>query len=83
MDEEDGDSSRTESNSGKTNKTQNMNPAVNSKAAENGNSTTDNVEAGVSKTSQTSRSPQAKSKSKKTQKKSKTGYMGLRKGFLL
>jgi hypothetical protein len=82
MDDEEDDSSRTESNSAKINESQNMNSAA-VKTAANGNLSEDINEDGVSKSSQNSNLPQAKPKDKKTPNKSKTGYMGLRKGFLL
>jgi hypothetical protein len=81
MDDEEGDSSRTESNSAKINESQNMNSAENVKKAKTGNSSKDVTETEVSKTS--SSLPQAKAKDKNTANKPETGYMGLRKGFLL
>jgi hypothetical protein len=51
--------------------------------AENGNSTKVVNEAGTSNTSQCSSQHQSKNKGKKRTSKSTTGYMGLRKGFLL
>ena len=83
MDDEEGDSSRTEPNSGKINERQNINSTKDVKTAKNGNSTTDTDKAGVGKTRQSSSLQQAKPKGKNTPKKSETGYMGLRKGFLL
>ena len=74
MDDEEDDSSRTESNSAKINESQNMNSAENVKKAKIENSSKDVNEAEVSK---------AKPKGKKTPNKPETGYMGLRKGFLL
>ena len=72
MDDNEGSSSKTESNSAEINESQNKMLAEN---VESGNST--KAINGVKKTSQ------AKPKSKNTPKKSETGYMGLRKGFLL
>ena len=65
------------------NETQNMNSAEDVNEAENGNSTKVVNDAGTSNTSQCSSQHQSKNKGKKTPSKSTTGYMGLRKGFLL
>ena len=74
MDDNEGSSSKTESNSAEINESQNK---ILAEDVESRNSTKDINNAGVKKTSQ------AKPKGKNTPKKSETGYMGLRKGFLL
>ena len=60
-----------------------MNSAEDVNEAKNRNSAQNINEAGVSNTSPSSSLHQAKPKGKKKPNKSKTGYMGLRKGFLL
>ncbi|CAB3986748.1 Hypothetical predicted protein [Paramuricea clavata] len=83
IDEGEDDSFKTESNSAEINETQSMISAEDVNEAENGNSTKVVNEAGASNTSQCSTQHQSKNKGKKPPSKSTTGYMGLRKGFLL